>query len=102
MALIEVNKNNYEEVLNYNGKVIIDFNAEWCGPCKMLAPVLEEISEEKTNIKFVSVNIDMNEELASSFNVMSIPCVVLMENGKEIKRSIGLVPKVELERFIGE
>ncbi len=103
MALIEVNKNNYEEeVLNYNGKVIIDFNAEWCGPCKMLAPVLEEISEEKTNIKFVSVNVDMNEELASSFNVMSIPCVVLMENGKEVKRSIGLVPKVELERFIGE
>jgi thioredoxin 1 len=103
MALIEVNKNNYEEeVLNYNGKVIIDFNAEWCGPCKMLAPVLEEISEEKTNIKFVSVNADMNEELASSFNVMSIPCVVLMENGKEVKRSIGLVPKVELERFIGE
>jgi thioredoxin 1 len=103
MALIEVNKNNYEEeVLNYNGKVIIDFNAEWCGPCKMLAPVIEEISEEKTNIKFVSVNVDMNEELASSFNVMSIPCVVLMENGKEVKRSIGLVPKVELERFIGE
>lgn len=103
MALIEVNKNNYEEeVLKYNGKVIIDFNAEWCGPCKMLAPVLEEISEEKTNIKFVSVNVDMNEELASSFNVMSIPCVVLMENGKEVKRSIGLVPKVELERFIGE
>lgn len=103
MALIEVNKNNYEEeVLNYNGKVIIDFNAEWCGPCKMLAPVLEEISEEKTNIKFVSINVDMNEELASSFNVMSIPCVVLMENGKEVKRSIGLVPKVELERFIGE
>jgi len=103
MALIEVNKNNYEEeVLNYKGKVIIDFNAEWCGPCKMLAPVLEEISEEKTNIKFVSVNVDMNEELASSFNVMSIPCVVLMENGKEVKRSIGLVPKVELERFIGE
>ena len=103
MALIEVNKNNYEEeVLNYNGKVIIDFNAEWCGPCKMLAPVLEEISEEKTNIKFVSVNVDMNEELASSFNIMSIPCVVLMENGKEVKRSIGLVPKVELERFIGE
>ena len=103
MALIEVNKNNYEEeVLNYNGKVIIDFNAEWCGPCKMLAPVLEENTEEKTNIKFVSINVDMNEELASSFNVMSIPCVVLMENGKEVKRSIGLVPKVELERFIGE
>lgn len=103
MALIEVNKNNYEEeVLNYNGKVIIDFNAEWCGPCKMLAPVLEEISEEKTKIKFVSINVDMNEELASSFNIMSIPCVVLMENGKEVKRSIGLVPKVELERFIGE
>ena len=103
MAVLEVNQNNYEsEVLNYNGKVIIDFNAEWCGPCKMLAPVLEEISEEKTNIKFVSINVDMNEELASKFNIMSIPCLVAMENGKEVKRSVGLVPKVELERFIGE
>lgn len=103
MAVLEVNQNNYEaEVLNYNGKVIIDFNAEWCGPCKMLAPVLEEISESKTNIKFVSINVDMNEELASQFNIMSIPCLVTMENGKETKRSVGLVPKVELERFIGE
>ena len=88
MAVLEVNQNNYEsEVLNYDGKLIIDFNAEWCGPCKMLAPVLEEISEEKTNIKFVSINVDMNEELASKFNIMSIPCLVAMENGKEVKRS---------------
>ncbi len=103
MAVIEVNQNNYkEEVLDFKGKVIIDFNALWCGPCKMLAPVLEELSEEKKNVKFVSINVDENDSLASEFNVMSIPCLVMIEDGKETKRSVGLVPKIELEKFIGE
>jgi len=98
-----VNENNFEtEVLKSEKKVVVDFNAEWCGPCKMLAPVLEEISEAKTDVKFVSVNVDENQNLASEYNVMSIPCLVIIENGKEVKRSVGLMPRLEIERFIGE
>jgi thioredoxin 1 len=103
MAVLEVNETNFKsEVLDYNGKVLVDFNAEWCGPCKMLAPVLEEIAEANNTVKFVSVNVDVNERIAADYNIMSIPCLVMIENGKEVKRSVGLVPKVELERFIGE
>ena len=98
-----VNENNFEaEVLKSEKKVVVDFNAEWCGPCKMLAPVLEEISEAKKDIKFVSVNVDENQNLASEYNVMSIPCLVIIENGKEVKRSVGLMPKSEIEHFIGD
>jgi thioredoxin 1 len=68
----------------------------------MLAPVLEEISEAKTNVKFVSINVDENQNLASEYNVMSIPCLVVFENGKEVKRSVGLMPRPEIENFIGE
>ena len=101
MSLIEGNKSNFEELIK-EGKVLVDFNAEWCGPCKMLKPVIEEIAEERSNVKIVSINIDDEEELADRFNVMSIPCLVLLENGKEIKRSVGFKPKSEVESFIGE
>jgi thioredoxin 1 len=98
-----VNEGNFEnEVLKSEKKVVVDFNAEWCGPCKMLAPVLDEISESKTDIKFVSINVDENQNLSSEYNVMSIPCLVVFENGKETKRSVGLMPREEIERFIGE
>ena len=98
-----VNEGNFKnEVLKSEKKVVVDFNAEWCGPCKMLAPVLDEISEFKTDIKFVSINVDENQNLSSEYNVMSIPCLVVFENGKETKRSVGLMPREEIERFIGE
>ena len=101
--VVIVNENNFEnEVLKSEKKVLVDFNAEWCGPCKMLAPVLEEMSETNDSVKFVSINVDENQDLASEFNIMSIPCLVLMENGKEVKRSVGVIPKLEIERFIGE
>lgn len=103
MSLIKVNNENFEEeVLKSTKKVLIDFNADWCGPCRMLGPIIEELSEEKENIKFVSINIDENEELAMNYQVSSIPCIVLIENGKEIDRRVGLLPKEELESFIGE
>lgn len=103
MSLIKVNNDNFdEEVLKESKKVLIDFNADWCGPCRMLGPIIEELSEEKENIKFVSINIDENEELAMNYQVSSIPCIVLIENGKEIDRRVGLLPKEELESFIGE
>ncbi len=93
-------KNFEEEVLNYNGLVLIDFNALWCGPCRMLTPVLEKLSEMNKDIKVVSINVDDNSLLARKYRVMSIPCLVLIKDGKEIKRNIGLISKEDLDNFI--
>ena len=82
------------------GLVLVDFYADWCGPCRMLAPVLEEISKQQANIKFVSVNVDENPTLSERFGVFSIPCVVFIKGGKEISRSVGFMPKSDLENFL--
>lgn len=86
MAVINITKDNFEtEVIKSDKPVIIDFWAAWCGPCQMMGPVIEELSEEFTDIKFVKLNVDMEPELAAQFNVMSIPTFIRMENGKEVK-----------------
>ncbi len=93
--IIEGNKEIFEkEVLNYEGKVLVDFNATWCGPCRMLKPVLDEIAKDK---KIIAIDVDQNEELAITYGIQSIPCLILFENGKEIKRSVGLIPKADIE-----
>lgn len=103
MKVIDVNKSTFEEeVIKSDKKVLVDFNADWCGPCKMLRPVLDQIAEENDNIKIVSINVDFNESLAREYNVFSIPCLVLIEDGKEINRNVGMISKSELEKFIGE
>lgn len=103
MDIIEVNKDNFkEEVLESDKKVLVDFNANWCGPCKMLRPILEEVAKKNDSVKFISVNIDDEDELAEDYNVSSIPCLVVFENGEEKARSIGLIPKEEVEKLIGE
>ena len=100
--MIEVNKDNFDkEVLQSEKRVLVDFNAEWCGPCKMMKPVLEEISQSNNDIKIVSVNVDDEDELASKYNISSIPCLVLIENGEEINRSVGLISRSGLDSFIG-
>ena len=100
MKIIEIKENNSEEVLK-EGKVLVDFNATWCGPCRMLKPILEEYSETAT-IKVCSVDVDNNENLARTYNIYSIPCLILFENGKEIKRNVGLLSLEDLKEFVGE
>ena len=96
----EITKDTFEkEVLKENKPVLVDFNANWCGPCRMIKPILEELSNDK--VKIVSVNIDDEEDLAREYDVFSIPCLVLFKDGKEASRSVGLKPKEEIEKFIG-
>ncbi len=103
MKVIEVNKDNFEkEVLKSDKKVLVDFNAEWCGPCKMLKPIIEEFAESNDNVKVVSINIDDADELAEKYSVFSIPCLVVIEKGKEVKRNVGLISKDDIESLIGE
>lgn len=102
MKIIDVTSENFEsEVLNSKVPVLVDFNADWCGPCRMVRPVLDELAEESSDYKIVSVNVDDEEELAAKYNVSSIPCMVLIKDGKETGRSIGLKPKSELKEFLG-
>ena len=103
MKVIEVNESNFqEEVLNSKIKVLVDFNAEWCGPCKMLRPILDKYAEEHDNVKIVSINVDDNNELARKYNVFSIPCLVVIKNGKETDRTVGLISRTEIDDLIGE
>lgn len=102
MAVKEVNKENFKKEVKENNKlVLVDFNADWCGPCRMLRPILEEISQENKDVKIVSVNIDDEEELSLEYGISSIPCLVLFDKGSEIKRSIGLISKDEINDLIG-
>lgn len=103
MEIIEVGTDNFEtEVLKSAKRVLIDFNANWCGPCKMLKPILEDIAQNNDEIKIVSINIDNEDELSEKYDVSSIPCLVLFDKGKEIKRNVGLISKEDIESFIGE
>ncbi len=101
MNVIEVTKANFEaEVLKSDKPVIADFNADWCGPCQMLKPVIEELAAERTDVKFVSVNVDEQNELAYEYNVSSIPCLIVFRGGKEAGRSVGMKPKSEIVKLI--
>ncbi len=102
MAVKTVTEETFEaEVRNAAVPVLADFYADWCGPCRMLRPALEQLSEERSDVKVVAVNIDEHPELADDFDVTSIPCVILFKNGAEADRSIGLVPKEMLEALLG-
>jgi thioredoxin 1 len=89
-----------QEVLQSEGKVIVDFWAEWCGPCHAVAPVLDRIANEH-DVKIVKVNIDQEQELAQRFGVASIPLMILFEDGEPVAQAIGAQPKGSLERSLG-
>lgn len=103
MEIVELTKEKFEnEVLKSDKTVLVDFNADWCGPCRMLRPILDEVALASDDYKIVSVNIDNEEELAEEYGVSSIPCLVLFKDGKEINRSVGLRPKEEIEEMLGD
>lgn len=101
MEIIKVNSQNFEEeVIKSEKTVLIDFYADWCGPCKMLSPIIDEIAEENSDIKVVKVNVDDSQDLAMKYQVMSIPTLVVIKNGEEVNRSVGLIDKAQVVNLI--
>ena len=101
MAINHITSANYEElVVNSGKKVLLDFWATWCGPCKMIAPLVEQIADERTDLVVGKVDVDEEMELAMKFGVASIPTLVVLENGKEVNRMVGYRPKEEIEKIL--
>ena len=101
MAVITINKDNFEEkVLNAEGKVLLDFWATWCGPCRMIAPIVEEIAAENPALTVGKVNVDEEMELAVRFGIVSIPTLIVLEKGEVVNKSIGYAPKDELLKLL--
>ena len=100
MSETNLNSSNFNnEITNTDKLVIIDFFATWCGPCKMLSPIISEIANEYSNsVKVCKVNIDENQDLAIKYNIMSVPTLIFLKNGESIKSSIGFCPKSKLDR----
>jgi len=97
MSAINIDKSNFsQEVLQSDKPVLLDFWAAWCGPCRRVSPIIEEIASERTDIKVCKVNVDEQPELASQFRIMSIPTLMVMENGKVVNEVRGAVPKHQI------
>lgn len=101
MATIEITKDNFDMTVRNSAKpVLVDFWADWCGPCRMLSPVIDEISEERDDVVFGKLNVDDQPDLAVEFGVMSIPTLIIFKNGEIAGQSVGVQPKDALEDFI--
>lgn len=102
MAVVYVNKENYEaEVLKSEKTVLLDFYADWCGPCRMVAPILDEIAAEHPEYKICKVNVDEQGELAQTFGVMSIPSLFVLKNGEVVNKTLGAQPKARILDLLG-
>ena len=99
MSVVELNSSNFDEKIK-SGKVLVDFYADWCGPCKMLSPIIQDVSQRIKDVTFASLNVDESEDIALRYDIFSIPCLILFNDGKEVKRSVGLISESEVEELI--
>ena len=101
MSVIKVNTDNFQkEVLQSEKTVLVDFYADWCGPCKMLSPIIDEVAEEIENVKVCKINIDESRDLAGNYDIMSIPTLLVFKNGKVVNSSLGLINKEKVLNLI--
>lgn len=96
MSVVKVNINNFEEIRNSDKPVLLDFYADWCGPCRMVSPIVDEIASENPQYLVGKINVDNEPELAQKFGVSSIPMLVVMKNGEIVNRSVGAKPKAQI------
>lgn len=96
MSVLTVNKNNFDSVTNSEKTVLLDFYADWCGPCRMVSPLVDEIAEENPQYLIGKINVDKEPELAQKFQVLSIPTLVVLKNGKPVNQSVGAKPKAQI------
>lgn len=102
MAAIVITKENFDsEVLKAEGTVLVDFWATWCGPCRMLSPIVDEVASEHPDVKIGKINVDEQPELAQQFGIMSIPTLLVFKNGEKVQESVGLIPKEKVEALLG-
>ena len=101
MSIVHITAENYEaQVQNASGKILLDFWAPWCGPCRMIAPFLEEIAEEDESVTIGKINVDDEMALAAKFGIVSIPTLIVMENGKAIQTAVGYRPKDDILKLL--
>lgn len=96
MSVVKVNVNNYEEIVNSGKTVLLDFYADWCGPCRMVSPIVEEIADENPQYIVGKINVDEEQELAEKFYVSSIPMLAVVKNGEIVNQSVGARPKAQI------
>ena len=102
MSVLKINKDNFDQIKNSDKPVLLDFFAEWCGPCRMVSPFIEEIAEENSQIVVGKINVDEEQELAEKFGVFSIPTLIVMKNGEVVNQASGARPKAQILAMIDE
>lgn len=101
MSVLHLEKENFNDIIS-KGVTLVDFYAEWCGPCKMLGPIIEEVADELNGIQVMKVNIDEHGDIAQKYGVMSIPTLILFKDGNEVNKSIGFMPKEDIIEFVNQ
>ncbi len=100
MSVLNVTKENFEEIKNNSSTLLLDFYADWCGPCKMVAPIVDQIAQEHPEYAVGKINVDLEPELAGEFGVMSIPTLVVLKNGEVASKSVGAKPKAAILKLL--